>query len=214
MKPLLDAATKPPSCKVRRTARATWMDVTVWLDWPGHLLVRPLPWPGSGSHLVGDTWLWVTCAHWPMRVRSAADSLAPLVVRAGRELSDWMSVIGWQERPMPLPAVVWLHVWNPAVIRSLLHSQRPWTIQHRAGCLCQVSAVGSEGAVSGVSGFGDISGEPMRRDASEMSERSSARRPRPARSSSAHSCEPTCRGRRVRAGSRVTCRQRTPNAWA
>lgn len=141
MRPSLNAAPERAFCKVRHTAGTTWMDVTLWLDWPGHLLVRPLPWPGSGSHLVGDAWLWVTCTHWPMRARSDADSLAPLVVRAGRELSDWMRVVGWQERSMPLPPVLWLHVWTPAVIRSLTHSQTPWTIQHRAGCLCQVSAV-------------------------------------------------------------------------
>ncbi len=205
MTPLLNAAPERAFCKVSRTLRSTWMDVTLWLDWPGHLLVRPLPWPGSGSHLVEDTWLWVTCAHWPMRARSDADSLAPLVVRAGRELSDWMSVVGWQDRSMPLPTVLWLHVWTPAVIRSLIHSQAPWTIQHRAGCLCQVSAVGPEGAVSG---------DLMRREASGMSERSSARRTRPARSTSAHSCEPTCRVRAVRAGSRVTCRHPMPNVRA
>lgn len=205
MKPLLNAAPERALCKVRHKAGTTWMDVTLWLDWPGHLLVRPLPWAGSGSHLVGGTWLWVTCAHWPMRVRSDADSLAPLVLRAGRELSDWMSVIGWQERSMPLPTVLWLHVWNPAVIRSLIHSRAPWTIQHRAGCLCQVSAVGAEGAVSG---------DLMRREVSGVSERSSARRARPARSTSAHSGEPTSRGKAVRAGRRVTCRQPIPNVRA
>jgi hypothetical protein len=205
VKPGLNPAPDCPSCRVRPTARVTWMDVTLWLDWPGHLVVRPWPWQGSGSHLVGDTWLQVTCTQWPRRVGPDADSLVRLAVRAGGELSDWLTVVGRHERPMPMPRVLWLHVWNQAVIRSLIHSQTPWTLQHRVGCLWQVSAVGSEGRVGG------ISGDPARREPCGMSDRPSARRPPPVRSTSAHAFETACRGRTLRAGNRVPCRHPTPN---
>lgn len=139
-----------------------WLDVTLWLDWPGHLMVESLPLPRCRQALVSGTLLWVTCTPGsgfadadvatdtggeplddtatPFQAAITAGSLRPLAERAARELSDWMTVVGRAEAVVLPPAVLWLHVWRRTVIKQLVASPTPWHIWHWAGQLCQVRA--------------------------------------------------------------------------
>lgn len=241
MNHLLNAPSTQP---LRTVLRTTWMDVTLWLRWPGLLQVEPMRWPGCAQPLVGGALLWVSCTPWSDHADGRGESLdrtvllnqanittglmRPLMERATHELSNWMAVVSWEETALPPRGILWLHVWSRAVIWQLVFSPRPRHIRRWAGLLCQEGtqpistrrgaqgrAVICEDASSGPFGRhhpGRCPHHPMLRGPAGMPGRPRANHPPVARSKAERSGGTTYRGMKVRAETRVTCRDPTSNA--